>query len=71
MSGTTCDQQATYTIGFQMYRWHVGYLAEMDELFLYRIDSDNLVWCFRRGGLDSIGFYEFMNFEKAELLGEL
>ncbi len=51
--------------------WHVGYLAEMDEIFIYKIDTDQLVHVFQKGGLDSIGFYEFMDFSKAELLGEL
>lgn len=60
-----------YSIGFNMYRWNVGYHLEMDEIFIYRIDSDGLVWVFRRNGLDAIGFEEFMDFSKAEMLGEL
>lgn len=52
-------------------KWLVGYHIEHDELFLYKVDQDNLVWIFRKGGLDVIGFYEFMDFSKAIELGEL
>lgn len=51
--------------------WYIGYHIEHDEMFLYKIDSEQLVHVFRRGGLDSIGFYEFMNFSEAIELGEL
>lgn len=51
--------------------WFVGYHPEMNEMFLYFIDEDDLTWIFRRGAIDVIGFSEFMNFDKAILLGEL
>ena len=69
--GYEMKDKPTYQIGFQMYRWHVGYHIEFDEIFIYRVDSDQLVWTFRKGGIDSVGFEEFMDFSKTELLGEL
>lgn len=51
--------------------WMVGYHPEFDEMFVYFVDQDELCHVFRKGGLDSIGFCEFMNFSKAEILGEL
>jgi hypothetical protein len=61
-----------YHIGLSVRpHWYVGYHPEKDEMFIYKIDDDQLVHVFCRGGLDSIGFYEFMDFSKAELLGEL
>lgn len=51
--------------------WFVGYHRELDELFLYKIDHEQIVSVFRNGGIDSVGFYEFMDFSTAELLGEL
>jgi hypothetical protein len=53
------------------FKWHVGYHPEHDEMFLYKIDADQVISIFRKGGLDSMGFYEFMDFSQAELLGEL
>jgi hypothetical protein len=51
--------------------WIVGYHPEHDEIFMYCIDQDDICRVFRNGGLDSMGFFEFMNFNKAEILGEL
>lgn len=51
--------------------WIVGYAPEQDEVFLYFVDQDELCHVFRRGGLDVIGFAEFMDFSKAEILGKL
>lgn len=51
--------------------WIAGYHPEKDEMFLYFVDQDDLCWVFTRGGIDSIGFAEFMNFEAAEILGPL
>ncbi len=63
---------ANYALSFAHPRkWNVGYHPEKDEMFLWFIDSDQLIWVFRNGGLDSIGFYEHMNFDAAELLGPL
>lgn len=59
-----------YSIGYAT-KWFVGYHPEHDEIFLYSIDSDQMVSVFRKGGLDSMGFYEYMDFSAAELLGEL
>jgi hypothetical protein len=52
-------------------KWLVGYHIEHNEIFLYKIDQDRLVWVFRMGGLDAIGFYEFVDFSEALELGEL
>jgi hypothetical protein len=61
-----------YKVTMQMRSsWFVGYHREHDEMFLYFIDQDELFWIFHKGGLDAIGFYEFINFSSAELLGEL
>lgn len=51
--------------------WIVGYHPEMDEIFIYYVDHDDLCFVFRKGGLDVIGFSEFMDFSKAEILGDL
>ena len=51
--------------------WQVGYHPVHDELFLWFTDQDDLVWVFRKGGLDSMGFWEFMNLDAAVQLGEL
>lgn len=64
--------EAAYQVTMQMRSsWMVGYHPEHDEMFLYFVDQDDLCWVFRRGGLDSLGFAEFMNFESVEILGEL
>lgn len=61
-----------YHVTMQMRsNWQVGYSPERDEMFLYFIDQDDLVWVFWRGGLDACGFYEYMNMDKAILLGDL
>lgn len=61
-----------YEVKMQMRSsWIVGYVPEHDEIFMYFVDQDDLCWVFRQGGLDSLGFAEFMNFEKAVMLGEL
>ncbi|HNC91112.1 MAG TPA: hypothetical protein PL000_19420 [Anaerolineales bacterium] len=49
----------------------VGYHVELDELFLFYTDQNDLTWVFREGRLDAIGFWEFFNFNKAIILGEL
>jgi hypothetical protein len=64
--------ESTYQVSFSVNpKWFVGYSPEHDEMFLYTIDAEGIVSVFRKGGLDSMGFYEFMNFNEAELLGEL
>ncbi len=61
-----------YQIGFQVRpKWFVGWHIEKEELFLFTINDDGLVGVYRRGGLDSLGFVEFMNFDDVEVLGEL
>ncbi len=63
---------APYTMRVEVRsNWLVGYSPKHDEMFLYFIDQDDLCWVFRKGGLDVIGFYEFMNLDAAELLGDL
>ena len=51
--------------------WLVGYQPELDEIFLYRVDHDGLVWAFHKGLLDVVGFAEFLKPEKFIELGEL
>jgi len=51
--------------------WQVGYHQKHDEMFLFFVDQDDLVWVFGRGRLDGVGFFEFMNFDDAVLLGDL
>jgi hypothetical protein len=64
--------QFEYKIGYSINpKWFVGYAIEHDEMFLYAIDTDQVVSIFTKGGLDAMCFYEFINFNKAELLGEL
>lgn len=65
------SEQIKYTMTIEPNRWRVGYSPEHDEMFLLKIDSDGLISVYRKGGLDSQGFDEFMDFSKAELLGEL
>lgn len=61
-----------YEVTMQMRSsWMVGYSPEHDEMFLYFVDQDDLIWIFRQGGLDAMGFAEFMNMDKAVILGEL
>jgi hypothetical protein len=40
--------------------WRVSYQYELDEIFLFRIDSDDLVSVFRNGRLDAMFFAEFL-----------
>lgn len=52
--------------------WQVGYHYEKDCLFLYLTDeATDLVTVVYKGGVDAIGFPEFMKWYDAELLGEL
>jgi hypothetical protein len=51
--------------------WMVGYAIEFDEMFLYYVDENDITWVFRQGGLDAAGFGEYMNLDKALLLGDL
>jgi len=61
-----------YKVTMQMRSpWVVGYHPEHDEIFMYFVDQDDLCWVFRKGGLDSLAFSEFMNFDSAIILGEL
>ena len=64
-------QAAMYSISIEPNRWRVGYHPERDEMFLYYIGPDEIISVFGRYGLDSMGFVEFFDFSKAELLGEL
>lgn len=64
--------ESTYEVKMTMKsNWIVGYHPKKNEMFLYFVDQDDLCWVFRKGGLDSLGFAEFMSFEDAEILGEL
>jgi len=64
--------ETNYSVTMQMRSpWIVGYHLELDELFLYFIDQDDLCWVFGRGQLDALGFSEFMNLDDAIILGEL
>lgn len=71
MSEVDKDHFPNFQITLEANRWRVGYSPEHDEMFLLKIDSDGLISVYRKGGLDSQGFEEFMDFSKAELLGEL
>ena len=52
--------------------FYVGYHKVMDELFIYAIDCNQLVYTFRNGHVDAIFFYEFAaNDDVWEDLGEL
>lgn len=53
-------------------KFYVGYHKILDELFIYAIDVNLLVYTFRKGHVDSIFFYEFASEEDVwENLGEL
>lgn len=64
--------EPTYTVQMTMKsNWIVGYHPELDEMFLYFVDQDDLCWVFTRNGLDAVGFYEFMDMSKGIILGDL
>lgn len=66
------SEMETYKVTMTMQSpWIVGYHPEKDEIFMYFVDQDDVCWVFWRGGLDSAGFSEFMNFSGVVILGEL
>lgn len=50
--------------------WRVGYSISQDEFFVFKIDSDDVVWAWGKDGLNC-GLYEFLNQDSYIDLGEL
>ena len=51
--------------------WRVGYSISKDEIFIFKVDDDNIGWVYFRKGLDSCGPIEFYKFDDVLWLGEL
>lgn len=63
--------EITYNMNLSRFIWQVWYVPKFDEIILFKVDSDDVCTVFRKGGVDSVGFLEFMDFSKAEFLGDL
>lgn len=61
----------SYSLSLGDSPWFVGYSIEKDEMFMFKVDSDDIGWVYYRRGLDASGPVEFFDFKNVQWLGEL